>query len=66
MIRGKISTYNDFVNVAYSDNTGMALKVMNEFRRRNRKLYQEYLAMFRKSEGKTLYMGYRPRKSIFD
>lgn len=66
MIRKEIMTYNDFVMVAYSDNTGIALKVMAEFRQRNRPLYQEYLSRFRKNEGKTIYMKYRPRKSIFD
>lgn len=66
MIRTKIKTYADFVEVAYSDNTGMALKAMNEFRQRNKSLYPKYLAMFRRDEGKTICMGYRPRKSIFD
>jgi len=66
MIRQEIRNYLDFVNVAYSDNVGKALKVMAEFRQRNESLYQDYLSRFRKNEGKTLYMGYRPRKSIFD
>lgn len=62
-----IRSYTDFISVVHRvDHPAQAAEIMGQFQREKPALYASYLQDLRKEQRKTAYMGYVPRRTIFD